>query len=75
LEGKLPARYHFDLENGPAIIRDERGVVADNLNQAVEQAILGSNELRASGELEASLAEWTLVIRDEDGTELKRLRL
>ena len=68
-------RFRFDLENGDIVIRDEIGVEADDISQAVEQALAGIDEMRASGELVTPDDLWTLVIRDEDGAELKRIRL
>jgi hypothetical protein len=71
----LPARYHFDLESRHEVIRDDQGVVADSLEQAVEQAALGVEEMRASGELPAAAGDWFIVIRDETGRELTRIRV
>ncbi|GEP09617.1 DUF6894 family protein [Methylobacterium gnaphalii] len=69
------ARYYFDLDDGQTIIRDEDGVIADNFAQAVEQARRAVEEMRASGELPETTDGWFLIIRDEDGDELKRVQL
>lgn len=69
----LPQRFRFDLESSHIAIRDEAGVEAESLDQAIEQAEAGIEEMRASGEMPPSSETWELVIRDEDGVELKRL--
>lgn len=69
----MSQRYRFDLENSHVEIRDEAGVEADSLDQAVEQAVAGIEEMRASGEMPESDGNWELVIRGEDGAELKRI--
>lgn len=67
-------RYHFDLENAYETIRDERGVIARDLTEVVEQVILGVNEMRLSGVL-VDTQDWSIVIRDDAGTELTRIQL
>ena len=69
----MSKRYRFDLESGPIEIQDETGVEASSLDQAIEQAVAGIAEMRASGEMPAADENWELVIRDEDGTEMKRI--
>lgn len=71
----MPRRYYFDLESGQDAIQDEQGVMADGLESAIAQALLGLAEMRGSGELPESTADWELVIRDNAGSELKRIRL
>ena len=68
----MAARYHFDLENGGEIIRDREGADASGLEEAVTYALAVIAEMRTSGEV-AELGDWTLVIRDGDGTALKRI--
>ncbi|GEP12473.1 DUF6894 family protein [Methylobacterium gnaphalii] len=70
----MPARFHFDLEQGTEAIRDEDGVEVRSLSIAIEQAQLSIDELRETGEL-ADGDGWTLVIRDERGTALHRLSI
>lgn len=67
--------FHFDLENNHEVIEDEDGVEADGLEQAVVEALAGINEMRAAGELDAMGAGWTLVVRNADGTVLRRVPL
>ena len=68
----MPERYHFDLERGRDVMRDEEGVEADSACQAIEQALAVIEEIRASGEIKA-ISRWELVIRDDRGDPVKRL--
>ncbi|GEP09842.1 DUF6894 family protein [Methylobacterium gnaphalii] len=68
----MAARFHFDLVRGAETICDEDGVEVGSLSIAIEQAELTIEELRDTGEL-ADGEGWTLVIRDQIGTELHRL--
>ena len=65
-------RYHFDLENGPAVIKDREGVEASGLKEVVTQARAVIAEMRDAHDLE-ELGAWTLVVRAADGAVLKRL--
>ena len=70
----MTERYHFDLERGRDVMRDEEGVEADNAGQAIEQALAVLEEIRANGEIEA-ISRWELVIRNDHGTAVKRLAI
>ncbi|GLS44387.1 DUF6894 family protein [Methylobacterium brachythecii] len=70
----MPARFHFDLVKDAEIIRDMDGVEATDIESAIEQAEICLREFRDAGELSGNEG-WTLVIRDEIGTELDRLRV
>ena len=67
----MGARYYFDLVSGADEIRDDIGVEAHSLKQAIEEAKAGIAELSESGELPDG--EWELVVRDATGTLVSRL--
>jgi len=71
----LPNRYRFDLESTHDVVRDECGVEASDLDEAIEQAVAGIAEMRREGGLSDVGEGWDLVIRGADGTELKRIPL
>ena len=68
----MPQRYHFDLEDGNEVLRDQDGVEASSLDEAVTHALAVIAEMRANGEI-VEPGVWRLVIRNGDGTDLKRL--
>lgn len=71
----MPARFYFDFEDGYEAIRDDEGVEADDSNQAIDQALAGVDDVRASGELQGLGPNWHLVVRDAQGAEIKRIPL
>lgn len=74
-EGHVAQRYHFDLNNGHDLIRDDKGVEAHDLDQAIKEAQAVLEEMRRSKKLLASDKGWRLVIRDESGASLMMLPL
>lgn len=68
-------RYRFDLESCDDAIPDETGVFADDIDLAIEEAAAVIREMRANGGLVKEGDHWELVIRDEEGAELKRLAI
>lgn len=64
-------RFHFDLEDGYRVIRDDTGIEAVSLEQAVEVAKDAIQEMRESGELPSGA--WEMVIHDASGTLTRRL--
>lgn len=71
----MPQRLFFDLHNGSKVLRDETGVEAASLNEAVEQAIAAVEEIRTSGELDDAAGSWSLVVRNADGRVLETLQI
>lgn len=67
----MGSRYYFDLEDGDEAIRDDIGVEASSLEQAVEVAREAFDEMRESGEL--PVGNWEMVVRDASGTLTRRL--
>jgi hypothetical protein len=69
----VPIRFYFDLENGHETIRDEHGVDAETLDEALDEARCVIAEM--VDELGATDfgSPWTLVIRDATGTLVGRL--
>lgn len=63
-------RFYFDLADGVTTIRDEEGVEATNLDQALEAAESVIREMRANGVLAHLGDGWTLCIRVEAETVL-----
>ncbi|NEU13487.1 hypothetical protein G3T14_15295 [Methylobacterium sp. BTF04] len=57
------------------MIRDEEGVVADDIDQAVVQAAVEIEAMRRGGELEGMSAGWEFVVRSNSGVLRKRLAL
>ncbi|MBP1178037.1 hypothetical protein JOE48_000001 [Methylobacterium sp. PvR107] len=60
-------RFFFDVDNGETTIRDDEGVEAESLEQALADARSVINEI--ADELDATDIDnpWTLVVRDETG--------
>ena len=69
------ARFHFDLVSDDILIRDEIGIEADSLEQAVADAGAVIAETRANDELPTDGTAWELVVRDTFGVEYHRLPL
>lgn len=71
----MPERFYFDLFDGETEIRDEEGVGAADLDEALSAA----REIIA--EMAAELAEadpdgsWTLIVRDGSGVAVGRLSI
>ena len=65
-------RFYFDLTNGQTTLRDETGVEATSLNEALEQARAAIDEMRDNGELDGLGRGWQLIIRDERGAVVQR---
>ncbi|MGU3536299.1 DUF6894 family protein [Methylobacterium sp. A54F] len=68
----MAVRFHFDLENGEDTIRDEEGVEAVDLSEAMTEAASVIQDFRR--ELGARVPDrWTLAVRDETGAVVARL--
>lgn len=66
-------RFYFDIENGEELIRDEEGVEADSVEQALDEARSVIQEM-ASELTPANHDEtWTLIVRDASGSLVGRL--
>ncbi|WP_373622461.1 hypothetical protein [Methylobacterium sp. OAE515] len=68
-------RFYFDVDNGRETVRDDEGVEADDLEQALSDARAVIGEI--ADELQALDVDsiWTLVVRDETGLTVAHLPL
>ena len=71
----VPTRYRFYLEDDRTVFRDEIGVETDDLDHAIAQAVSAIDELRFIVMARSLYIGWHLVICDDSGTELRRVRL
>jgi hypothetical protein len=67
------SRFYFDLENGGERIRDEEGVEADSLVEALDEAQSVIAELADEVASATPNETWTLVVRNCDGILVARL--
>lgn len=69
----MAERFYFDIENGKESIRDEEGVEADGLEEALTEARSVIREM--ADELAAADPDeaWTIVVRDASGSSVGRL--
>lgn len=63
-------RFYFDIFNDEKIIRDDEGVEAVNLEQALEDARIVLGQIADELGVASIDSSWTLIIRDQAGTEL-----
>ena len=66
----MSARFCFDLDNGLEMIVDENGARATTPELAIQEALEVIAEMCAAGEVAGN---WELVIRDAEGSTVKRL--
>ncbi|GEP11621.1 DUF6894 family protein [Methylobacterium gnaphalii] len=71
----MPSRFRFDLESSHDHISDLVGAEASDINQATVLAIDAIREIQQEDAFESGVSDWELVIRDDAGTELRRLAL
>ena len=68
----MSARFYFDLDNGLETIVDENGARATTSQLAIQEALEVIAEMCAGGEVDVD-GNWDLVIRDAEGSTVKRL--
>lgn len=67
---KMPRHFYFEVDDGRETIRDDEGVEAADLEQALAEA------RRAIAEIAENLgatdidSPWTLIVRDETGLQV-----
>jgi hypothetical protein len=66
----MAQHFYFDLTDGLTTIRDDEGVEADDLADALKQAEAALKEMSADGELTDLEVGWSFVIRTGAGTVL-----
>ena len=69
----LTSRFYFDLTDGLDTLRDDEGVEANSLDDAIRQTQTVLDEIRDDGNASAFEDGWQLVIRDEHGNRLTSL--
>ncbi|MHB2211314.1 DUF6894 family protein [Methylobacterium sp. CM6257] len=69
----MPIRFYFDIENGKETIRDEQGVEAESLAEALDEARSVIEEMASDLAASELSGAWTLVVRDATGTLVGRL--
>jgi len=63
----LAERFYFDLTDGETTIRDDVGVAAIDLNDAMHQASEVMSQMQDDDEHEADAHKWMIVVRDAAG--------
>jgi hypothetical protein len=66
-------RFYFDFENGYETVRDDEGVEADDLDQALDDAQSAIQEIAQELKDGALGDEPVLIVRDETGSSVARL--
>ena len=56
--------FYFDLESGEETIRDEEGVEADRVDEALDEARNAIAEIAYDTASKGSNKQWTVVIRN-----------
>jgi hypothetical protein len=69
----VPIRFYFDIENGKETIRDEQGVEAETLAEALDEARSVIDEMAEELGMTDLGSPWTLIVRDATGTLVGRL--
>ncbi|MGH1569408.1 DUF6894 family protein [Methylobacterium sp. P31] len=70
---EMPRRFYFDLENGQETIRDDVGVLADDMEHALTEAQAAISETIDEGLANDPGVTWVLVVRDAKGWVVARL--
>ncbi|WP_264046166.1 DUF6894 family protein [Methylobacterium flocculans] len=69
----MSERFYFDLTNGLSTIRDEVGVSAIDLDDAIHQAGEALAEMREDNELANDADQWMMIIRNASGKTVRVL--
>ncbi|MDP4006246.1 hypothetical protein [Methylobacterium sp. NEAU K] len=69
----MPIRFYFDIENGRRTIRDDEGVEADDLAEALTEARSVIQEMADDVCATEPGSPLTLVVRDATGCVVGRL--
>ncbi|WP_409518546.1 DUF6894 family protein [Methylobacterium sp. PvR107] len=68
-------RFYFDVDNGRETVRDDQGVEAEDLEQALADARTVISEIADDLKAIDMDSLWTLVVRDETGLTVAHLPL
>ncbi|MEE7502786.1 DUF6894 family protein [Methylobacterium sp. C33D] len=69
----VPRRLYFDIEHGREIIKDEIGIEATSLDQALDDARSVIRDMVQELADEGYADDWVLVVRDTRGISIARL--
>ncbi|WP_457107577.1 DUF6894 family protein [Methylobacterium sp. P5_C11] len=69
----VPMRLYFDIERGPEIIKDEIGIEAHSLDEALDDARSVIREMVVDLIDDGYDGDWVLVVRDAQGASVARL--
>lgn len=69
----VPMRLYFDIERGSEIIKDEVGIEALSLDEALDDARSVIREMVADLTDDGYAGDWVLVVRDAQGASVARL--
>ncbi|MGU3417772.1 DUF6894 family protein [Methylobacterium sp. D54C] len=69
----VPRRLYFDIEHGREIIKDEIGIEATSIDQALDDARSVIRDMVQELADEGYAEDWVLVVRDARGTSVARL--
>lgn len=69
----MPERFYFDIENGKESIRDEEGVEADSVEEALGEARSVIREMAEDLAAADPDGTWSLIVRDGAGSVVGRL--
>ncbi|MEE7450242.1 hypothetical protein MRF4_21925 [Methylobacterium radiotolerans] len=69
----VPRRLYFDIEHGHEIIKDEVGIEATSLDQALDDARSVIRDMVEDLADEGYAEDWVLVVRDARGASVARL--
>ena len=72
-EACLISRFYFDLTNGTDTLRDDDGVEANGLDDAIRQTRTVLDEIRDDKTVSILDGGWQLLIRDESGATVMSL--
>ncbi|MCI9880227.1 MULTISPECIES: DUF6894 family protein [Methylobacterium] len=67
--------FFFDLTDGQSLLRDDLGIEVEDVDTAVEQALIVIDEMHADGSLTEAGADWDLNIRNQSGIILKKIKV
>ncbi|WP_447676629.1 DUF6894 family protein [Methylobacterium sp. M6A4_1b] len=67
--------FFFDLTDGQSFLRDDLGIEVEDIDKAVEQALIVIDEMHADGSLTETAAAWDLNIRNQKGIVLKKIKV
>lgn len=57
-------RFYFDLTDGHVLLRDEQGVEAASLDDALQQTGTAIEEMHNSGDLDPDRGDWRILVRN-----------